>query len=174
MAGAIATAKALGIRNETIKKALAKFQPLEYRLELVGKFKGVIFYNDVLSTTPESTIEAIRALKDKNLQTLIVGGFDRGLDYTKLVREIKKSKIRTVICWPHTGETIARELKRIKADNKIVRVKNMKETVAAVYKYTKPGEAVALSPAASSYDFYTDYRAKGAEYKKLAKQYAKT
>ncbi|HOZ36285.1 MAG TPA: UDP-N-acetylmuramoyl-L-alanine--D-glutamate ligase [bacterium] len=167
MAGAVAVAKYWKIKDADVKKALAKFQPLEHRLELVGKFKGITFYNDVLSTTPESTIEAIKTLKTKNLQTLIVGGFDRGLNYTKLAREIKKSKIRTTICWPHAGETVARELKKIKANNKIVRVKNMRETIEAAFKHTKSGEAVALSPAASSYDFYTDYREKGAEYKKL-------
>ncbi|NMC51884.1 UDP-N-acetylmuramoyl-L-alanine--D-glutamate ligase [Candidatus Kuenenbacteria bacterium] len=173
MAGAIAVAKIFGVKEEIIKKALKKFQPLEHRLEFVGKFKGINFYNDVLSTTPESTIEAIKALQSKNLQTLIVGGFDRGLDYKKLAAEIKKSKIRTVICWPHAGETIAGELAKTRAENKIIRVKNMAETVRTAYKYTELGETVALSPAASSYDFYNDYRAKGTEFKKLVKQYAK-
>jgi UDP-N-acetylmuramoyl-L-alanine---L-glutamate ligase len=173
MAGAVAVAKYWKIKDADIKKTLAKFRPLEHRLELVGTFRGTTFYNDVLSTTPESTIEAMRTLEDKNLQTLIVGGFDRGLNYRKLAREIKKSKIRTVICWPHAGEKIARELKKIKAGNKIIRVKNMTETIKAAFQYTKSGEAVVLSPAASSYDFYTDYREKGTEFKRLAKQYAK-
>jgi len=192
MAGAIAVAKLLKINDAEIKKALAKFRPLEHRLELVGKFRGITFYNDVLSTTPESTIEAIKSLRDKNLQTLIVGGFDRGLNYQNLTREITRpqrlaasdgrrenSKIRTVICWPHAGETIAKEIERrqrrlgnismgsLTPSPRIVRVKNMAETIKAAYKYTKSGEAVVLSPAASSYDFYTDYREKGAEYKKL-------
>ncbi len=173
IAGAIAVAKFLKTKDTDIKKALAKFQPLEHRLELVGKFHGINFYNDVLSTTPESTLGAVKTLRDKNLQTLIVGGFDRGLNYDNLAREIKKAKIRTVICWPHTGETMARELRKVKATAKIIKVKNMRQTVVAAFKYTKPGEAVALSPAASSYDFYTDYREKGKEYKKLIKNYVK-
>ncbi|NMB48380.1 UDP-N-acetylmuramoyl-L-alanine--D-glutamate ligase [Candidatus Kuenenbacteria bacterium] len=170
IAGAMAVAKYWKIGDADIKKALAKFQSLEHRLELVGKFHGINFYNDVLSTTPESTLAAVKTLRDKNLQTLIVGGFDRGLNYANLAREIKKAKIRTVICWPHTGETMARELRRIKTAAKIIPVKNMRQTVAAAFKYTKPGEAVALSPAASSYDFYSDYREKGKEYKKLIKE----
>lgn len=170
IAGSMAVAKYWKIGDADIKKALAKFQSLEHRLELVGKFHGINFYNDVLSTTPESTLAAVKTLRDKNLQTLIVGGFDRGLNYANLAREIKKAKIRTVICWPHTGETMARELRRIKTAAKIIPVKNMRQTVAAAFKYTKPGEAVALSPAASSYDFYSDYREKGKEYKKLIKE----
>ncbi len=155
-----------------IGKTLFAVQTLDIP-EYVGKFKEINFYNDVLSTTPESTIAAIKALADKNLSTIIVGGFDRGLDYKKLARVIKTSAIKTIICWPNAGGIIAKELRKITTRKNLIEVKNMRETVLACFQYAQARESVVLSPAASSYDFYRDYREKGTEYKKLIRAYAK-
>jgi len=65
-------AKNLGISDEIIKKAIEQFKPLPHRLEPVGEFKGIRFYDDAISTTPESTIMAIEALKD--VDTVFLGG----------------------------------------------------------------------------------------------------
>ena len=173
IAGTIKVAKLFKIKKDIIDKAIKNFKPLEHRLEYVGKYKNISFYNDVLSTTPESTIEAIESLK--NLETIIVGGYDRGLDYKKLAREIIDAKIKNIIYWPHTGEKIMREIKKVRSKFRpnLIAVKNMKQTVKAAYKYTPASCAVLLSPAAASYDFYQNYREKGAEYKKLIRQYVK-
>ena len=68
---AVAVVKQLGISNEIIKNAIEKFQPLPHRLEFVGKFNDIEFYDDAISTSPESTIEAIKALK--GIDTIFLG-----------------------------------------------------------------------------------------------------
>lgn len=103
--GVIALCKELGIENEVIRQALSEFKGLEHRLEYVGSFRGIGFYNDSISTTPESTIQAIETLED-NLDTLIVGGLDRGYDFSELVESILQSKIRNLILFPETGKKI--------------------------------------------------------------------
>ena len=179
IAGAIETAKLFKVKKVIIKKTIKNFKGLEHRLELVGKFRGIIFYNDVLSTTPESTIAAIEALQDKNLTTIIVGSFDRRLNYKKLARKIIQAKIRNVIYWPNAGEIIAKEIKvsmgSLAPENRrhqrwlrslnLIKVQNMEQTIAQSFKLANSGETVLLSPAASSYDFYQDYREKGEKFK---------
>ena len=167
---AVTVAKLFKVRKNIIEQAIKKFKPLEHRLEYVGKFKNIHFYNDVLSTTPESTIEAIDTLK--NLETIIIGGLNRGLDYKKLAKKIVQAKIKNVIYWPNTGELVVRHIKSLAkrqdaALPQLHMVKNMRQTVKAAYRYTSPNSTVLLSPAASSYDFYKNYIDKGEEYKKL-------
>jgi len=164
----------LKINPQIIAKTITKFTGLKNRLEYVGRFKQINFYNDVLSTTPESTIKAIESLKNKKLWTIIVGGFDRGLNYNKLIKKILSSNIKTVICWPNTGEKIFKQLNKCKNNKTIIKVKNMKQTIINCFQHTPKHHSVILSPAASSYDLYENYNQKGSEYKKLVKKFANT
>jgi len=167
--GCIEIAKLFEVREAIINRTIKNFRGLPHRLENVGKFKGIRFYNDVLSTTPESTIEAIDALKGKSLETIILGGFDRGLDYKKLARKIVSSKVKNVILWPHSGIKIYKEIRKLEnSEIRLVQVKNMRETVRACYKYTAKDGVALLSPASSSYDFYKNFEEKGKEFNRLA------
>ncbi|MFH1142537.1 MAG: UDP-N-acetylmuramoyl-L-alanine--D-glutamate ligase, partial [Candidatus Uhrbacteria bacterium] len=77
---AITVARQFGIKDAVIKRALKKFKPLPHRLELVGEFKDIRFYDDAISTTPESTIAAIKSLQ--KVDTIFLGGQDRGYDFS--------------------------------------------------------------------------------------------
>ncbi len=75
---AISACKAIGISDSHILNGIKSFKGLEHRLEFIGEFKNIVFYNDSISTIPEASIAAVNALK--SVDTLILGGYDRGID----------------------------------------------------------------------------------------------
>ena len=150
---------------------LKKFKFLPHRLEYVGKFKGIEFYNDSLSTIPETTIEAMDFLGDK-VQTLMLGGFDRGLNFKKLAQRIKRSRVETVILFPTTGQRIWREISRAKIPSiKHYFVKDMGTAVRLAYQHTDKDKTCLMSPASPSFGIFKDYAERGEMFKKTVKKY---
>lgn len=84
--------------------SISNFGPLEHRMEYVGTIKNIKFYNDVIATIPEATIKAIETIGD--VDTLIFGGQDRVIDYSKLIKYLKKSSVKNFICMPTIGTKI--------------------------------------------------------------------
>lgn len=164
--GVITVAKELGIETETIRKAVREFKNLEHRLEYVGEFQRINFYNDSISTTPESTIQAIESL-GKNLETLIVGGLDRGYNFEELAKVILKSKIRNLILFPETGERIKTEILRQAEDDNLnfYKIDNMQDCVKKSFAITRENKICLLSPASPSYNLFKNFIERGNVYK---------
>lgn len=146
--------------NKTIK-SISEFEPLRHRLEFVGKYNDIEFYDNSIATIPMATIEAVKALKE--VDTLIIGGMDRGIDYTDFIDFLNNSDIRNFICMPKTGHDIAKKLNK----NKCYIVDTMEEAVDTAKKVTQKGKICLLSPAAASYGFFKNFEEKGDIYKKL-------
>ncbi|KKQ22322.1 MAG: UDP-N-acetylmuramoyl-L-alanine-D-glutamate ligase [Parcubacteria group bacterium GW2011_GWA2_37_10] len=136
---AISAVKQLGIKDDVIKTAIKTFKGLPHRMEFVGEFKGIKFYDDAISTTPESTIMAIKTLK--NIDTIFLGGQDRGYDFLQLEKAIKKYKIRNIVLFPDSGKKI---IKNKKGFN-ILEARDMEQAVKFAFKFTGKGGVCLLS-----------------------------
>lgn len=176
---AIIIGRLFKVSDNKIEKAIINFNPLPHRLEFAGEFKGIRFYNDSLATNPQATIVALQTL-GKNAETLIAGGYDRGLDFAVLGEAIAKSKIKTLILFPDTGEKILRAVKSAKCPPKArfakgdkvqsFRTDNMEEAVKKAYEVTAPGKIVLLSPASSSFNLFKDYADRGSQFRDWVKK----
>ncbi|MBI2626276.1 MAG: hypothetical protein HYW69_01640 [Candidatus Nealsonbacteria bacterium] len=152
-----------------------KLKSLPHRLEYVGKFRGIEFYNDSLSTVPETAIEALDFLGDK-AQTMILGGYDRGLSFDGLARRLIKSSIKTLILFPSTGTRIKQAIENFQfpiSNFQYFSVKDMEKAVKLAYKYTDAGKICLMSPASPSFGVFKDYAQRGDLFKKFVKKYAK-
>lgn len=143
----LTVSKILNLDLEKTIKSINKFNPLEHRLEYVGIFEDVEYYNDSIATIPEATIESIRALE--NVNTLIVGGNDRGVNQENLIKFLNLSSIENILCLPKTGEYIYEGLKE--SNKKVIKVADMQEAVNLAKQLTKKNTICLMSPAASSY-----------------------
>ena len=160
----VAVAQILKLDKQKTADIINNFKTLAHRLELVATIDGVDYYDNSIATVPIATIEAVKALK--NVKTLIIGGMDRGIDYTEFIDFLNNSDINNIICMPKTGHDIAKSLK----DEKKHVVQTMEEAVKVAKNVTKKGETCLLSPAAASYGFFKNFEAKGDLYKKLINQ----
>lgn len=164
---AILAGRILGVSTEKIANAVSGFSPLPHRLEFLGTYSGIRFINDSLATIPQATIAAIRALGDQ-LGTVIVGGYDRGLDFTELIDVICNSSIEAVVTLPDTGKKIKKFFTMRKGNKPpLVAVDTLEQAVNACYQKTARGKVCLLSPAAASFNMFKDYRERGETFRRL-------
>ena len=163
----VALADVLGLDLDKVKETIKNFKPLEYRLENMGIYDGINYYVDTIATIPEATMGAVRALP--NIDTLIVGGEDRKTDYDHFIEFLNNDpstkNIRNIICMYGTGEKIYPKLN--KEGRNVWYTNELKEAVKLAKENTAQNKTCLLSPAASSKDYFTDYREKGKYFKCL-------
>lgn len=152
----------LKLNIEETVKTIKSFKPLEHRLEFVCNKENVDYYNNSIATIPEATIEAIKALK--NVNTVIVGGKDRGVNQRELIEHLKNCDVQNIICLPKTGEYIYEALES--ATKNIYFTTELEEAVNIAKKVTKKGTICLLSPAASSYGYFKNFEERGILFKK--------
>ncbi len=163
IAAAWEVARLFKVPESVAKEAVRNFKPLEHRLEPVGTFKNLTFFNDSFATVPESTILALNTFGDQ-LETLITGGFDRGIKYTQLSKAIENSPIKNLIVFPTTGGKILEDISDL-SKFKVSKVASMEEAVKNAYKITSPGKVVLMSCASPSFNLFKDFKDRGVQFK---------
>lgn len=166
---AATVARCLGIDDECIAEAYSNFNGIENRMEPVGEYRGIRFYNDSIATIPHAVECAVGALEE--VDSLIFGGMDRGIDYSGFIKYLMTCPVNNLIGLPDTGVSICRTLKDMGCTKNLVEAHNMEEAVDAAFRYTEKGKICLMSPAASSYNVYRDFEEKGNHYKELIKHW---
>ncbi|MBO4688504.1 MAG: UDP-N-acetylmuramoyl-L-alanine--D-glutamate ligase [Clostridiales bacterium] len=153
-----------GLDPDAVRKSIETFTGLHHRLEFVGNFDGIDFYNDSISTIPQATIQAATSIK--NTGTLLIGGMDRGIDYTTLIAFIKDHPEYQYICAYESGKRIYDEVGDLPYCHL---VSDIRESVEMARKITPQGKACIMSPAAASYTHFKDFEARGEKFCQLVK-----
>lgn len=176
IAAAFLVSRRLGIPDDVAIHAIKEFRGLPHRLESLGIHHGIEWIDDSISTTPESAIAALDALGNR-VATLILGGLDRGYDFTSLAQRLKQSSVQTAILLPDSGSTIRKAIAEAGAKMKCIEVKTMEETVTQAIKCTthdKPltthSPIVLLSPASPSYGMFKNFEDRGNQFRKYAEK----
>ncbi|MCL5407083.1 MAG: UDP-N-acetylmuramoyl-L-alanine--D-glutamate ligase [Patescibacteria group bacterium] len=162
---AVLTSYLAGADLESIKTTVKSFKGLEHRLEFVRSFKGINFYNDSFSTTPDTTIAAINSFKSPII--LLVGGSEKNSDFKELGQIIKNSTVKAIIS---IGQTASKIIDAIDGDHSIEiidTIKSMEEAVNFALEIGQKDDVVILSPASASFDRYKNYKERGETFKKI-------
>lgn len=148
---AVAATRSAGVSAKVICAAIAKFRGIPQRLEVVLERNGVKFINDSASTTPESTIAALKSFPKGSVR-LIAGGESKGMDYTTLMREIRRQKASVVLLASPLAEIL--EPKLCKEKISFTLVKTLQEAVKISAQNAVRGDTVLLSPAAAWFCYF--------------------
>ncbi len=168
---AAAVAALYGVGETIISCAVSTFSGLPHRLEFVGIYGEVKFYDDSISTIPEAVIAAVKSLG--RVDVLLLGGFDRGISYDKLASFIPGSGVKLILLTGPAGERIQRVL--IEAGVKPSQMQfhvRFDDMVKMAVKSTVAGDVVLMSPGASSYDQFKNFEERGKRYKEIIKEMA--
>ena len=160
-----------GVDCDELLPSLYTFKPLEHRLERVGIFGGVTFVNDSISTIPQATVSACDALG--RVDFLLLGGFDRGIDYQPLADYLMEHPVSHVLFTGKAGERMMQLLKDNGIDVDMQPYASMEAAFGYLAVHAQSGDVCLLSPAASSYDQYKNFEERGRKFKTLAQRFGK-
>lgn len=174
---AIEVAKIFKIENKVIKQGIKNFKGLPHRLEFLGKFKGIEFYDNSMATIPQTTILDLKTFSNKPV-SLIIGGSDKGSDYKDLAKEISKSSVKNlIILGQGTGQKIIKELEVVqqlpgyrKLPSNFL-TQTMQGAVKICYEKTPKNGVCLLSPGSASFNLFKDYKDRGEQFKKAIKSF---
>ena len=165
---ALTAARLFNVSDQHAAEAAADFEGIEHRMEPVGEYRGISFYNDCIATVPTAVMCSVEALSP---QTLIIGGLDRGIDYTDFAANLENSGVEVIIGTKTTGHKIIDMMLSAGTKKQLVKAENLEEAVKTAYEKTQKGRVCVLSPAASSYNEYKNFEEKGRRFKELVRKY---
>ncbi|WP_369927007.1 UDP-N-acetylmuramoyl-L-alanine--D-glutamate ligase [Xanthomonas sp. NCPPB 2632] len=156
---ALAALEIMGFDTRAAAPALSSFVPLPHRLQPLGVRDGLRWINDSISTTPLASLAALESVGDARV-ALIVGGHDRGLDWTPFVEAMRQHAPAAIVCQGSNGPRIAEALEAAGVAQ-VHRVADLSAAVAAARRVLYGDGVVLLSPGAPSFDQFRDYAERG-------------
>lgn len=166
---ALCACKAMGEDVDKMLPYIYTFRPLQHRQEFVGTFHGVSFYNDSISTIPQTAVAALETISDVTF--LLLGGLDRDVDYSFLVNYLVANPVKYVLYIGKAGKRIFEELVNASYKGIMLHYDTMEEAFNIIKSYASPGDVCLLSPAAASYDKYVNFQERGTLFKNLATKF---
>lgn len=156
-----------GLGDTDILEGLNTYKRLAHRLEFAGKFRGISFYDDSIATIPEAAIMALETLRKVDL--LILGGYDRGLDYTALYHYLQEFPVPHLLFMGDAGKRMFDHCKSsLKGRSSCIFTEGMEECFDYIKEKINEGDVCLLSPAAASYGMFKNFEERGDMYKKMA------
>lgn len=172
MCAALTVVKALGIEPESCVEALSTFRGLPHRLFPWGTINDVLYIDDSISTTPQSAVAALETYPGRPV-TILLGGFDRGLNVDELARYVATKPVYAVITMPDNGPRIAETIRKAlddTAESKLLlqEAEDLKGAVSIAKKITPAGGVILLSPGAPSYGRFKNFSERGNTFARIA------
>jgi UDP-N-acetylmuramoylalanine--D-glutamate ligase len=157
---ATSVAKLMNIRKATIRESLASFQGVEHRLEKVLKIQNVQYINDSKATNVNATFFALDSMNSPVVW--IVGGVDKGNDYTELMPLVRE-KVKAIVCLGVDNKKIIDAFGNVV--DMMIEVDSMEDAVKMASRLSEKGDTVLLSPACASFDLFENYEDRGRKFK---------
>jgi UDP-N-acetylmuramoylalanine--D-glutamate ligase len=159
MAASLA-AGVLGVPPASLSRTLERFKGVEHRLEFVREVRGVKYVNDSKATNVDSVWYALQSYQEPIV--LILGGRDKGNDYTRL-HDLVRNRVRAIVA---IGESAGKVVKAFDGVRSVETADSMEEAVDLCAQRAHPGDVVLLSPACASFDWFDNYEHRGMVFKK--------
>lgn len=154
------SARIAGIRKEKLRETFTRFKGLEHRLEFVATIRGVDFINDSKATNVNSVWFALESMDKPTI--LILGGQDKGNDYTEILNLVKQ-KVKVIVCLGVNNQAIHDAFEG--SVDTIIDTESAAEAVNAAYAYAENGDVVLLAPACASFDRFNNFEDRGEQFK---------
>ena len=159
----------LGMDDQVFARGLKTYEPLPHRLQYSGEREGGKYYDDSISTICDTTIQALKTLKDTD--TVLIGGMDRGIDYRELIEYLSDCQVPHIILMEATGKRIYQEIHKyypeFKNRARLILAEHLEDGVKRARQITRPGTSCVLSPAAASYGIFRNFEERGETFSRL-------
>jgi UDP-N-acetylmuramoylalanine--D-glutamate ligase len=167
---ALAAGLACGASPESMRETIARFEPVEHRLEFVAEVEGVKFYNDSKATSVDATVKALEAFADDSGKVvLILGGRGKKAPYAPLI-DLVRERVGKLITVGEDAGTIEQELGTVA---EFERANDMSDAVARSFESARPGDVVLLAPACASFDMFDSFEHRGRVFKEAVMRLSK-
>jgi UDP-N-acetylmuramoylalanine--D-glutamate ligase len=174
LAAAVKVTSRLGVPEPKVIEAINNAKGLPHRQEKLGRTGSIEWIDDSASVTPESTLAALSNLAS-SVDTIILGGLDRGYDFTELGEKLASSNVRNIILFPDTGLRIKDAVEHFKPHpaKHYYETSSMDQAIKYAASSTLPGKVCLLSSASPSYNLFDSFADRGENFRQSITKYAR-